>query len=107
MRCKSVIIFFMVCLAVSTALARQKGAANDPAGSPAPAAGRQPMSDEDVQALRGDLSRMKLLVQQMETNLAYVDTTQTPLKHQFQLEIEMWKTVIRQMERRLPPANAH
>ncbi|HWX55198.1 MAG TPA: hypothetical protein VN176_11470 [Verrucomicrobiae bacterium] len=65
------------------------------------------MSDEDVQALRSDLARMKVLVQQMETNLAFVDTTETPLKHQFQLEIDMWKAVIHQMERRLPAANAH
>jgi hypothetical protein len=37
----------------------------------------------------------------METNLAFVDTTQSPLKHQFQLEIDMWNTVITDMERRL------
>jgi len=53
------------------------------------------------QALRDDLAKMKSLVQQMEQNLAFVDTTQSPLKHQFQLEIDMWKTTINQMERRL------
>jgi hypothetical protein len=59
------------------------------------------MSADQVQALRDDLNRMKALVQQMETNLTFVDTTQSPLKHQFQLEIDMWRMMIRQMERRL------
>lgn len=56
---------------------------------------------EDLQALRDDLTRMKALLQQMQSNLGFVDTTQSPLKHQFQLEIDMWQTLIAQMERRL------
>jgi predicted RNase H-like nuclease (RuvC/YqgF family) len=60
----------------------------------------QKQADQN-QALRDDLTRMKALVQQMEQNLAFVDTTQSPLKHQFQLEIDMWRTTINQMERRL------
>jgi uncharacterized protein YlxW (UPF0749 family) len=56
---------------------------------------------DDLQALREDVARMKALVQQMETNLAFVDTTQSPLKHQFQIEIEAWQVLIAQMERRL------
>jgi hypothetical protein len=46
---------------------------------------------------------MRAILGQMETNLAFVDTTQSPLKHQFQLEIDMWNTVITDMERRLKP----
>src|SRR5215471_12970409 len=60
----------------------------------------------DVQALRNDLQRMKALVQQMELNLAFVDTTDSPLKHQFRLEIDMWKTVIGEMERKLDSSGA-
>jgi predicted RNase H-like nuclease (RuvC/YqgF family) len=56
---------------------------------------------EDLQSLRENITRMKALVQQMETNLSFVDTTQSPLKHQFQLEIDMWRTLITDMERRL------
>jgi hypothetical protein len=56
---------------------------------------------DDRQALREDVARMKALLQQMETNLAFVDTTQSPLKHQFQLEIEAWQALVAQMERRL------
>lgn len=61
-------------------------------------------SADEQQALRDDLKKMRALLRQMETNLAFVDASQTPLKHQFQLEIEMWRTLIDQMERRLPPA---
>lgn len=54
----------------------------------------------DAQALREDIRKMRALVAQMESNLAFVDSTQTPLKHQFQLDIDMWNIVINQMERR-------
>lgn len=54
----------------------------------------------DAQALREDIRRMRALVGQMESNLAFVDSTQTPLKHQFQLDIDMWNILINQMERR-------
>ena len=54
----------------------------------------------DAQALRDDIRKMRALVGQMETNLAFVDNTQSALKHQFQLDIDMWNVVISQMERR-------
>jgi TolA-binding protein len=54
----------------------------------------------DAQALRDDIRKMRALVAQMQTNLAFVDTTQSPLKHQFQLNIDMWNVLINQMERR-------
>jgi len=54
----------------------------------------------DAQAQRDDIRKMRALVGQMESNLAFVDSTQTPLKHQFQLDIDMWNIVINQMERR-------
>jgi hypothetical protein len=54
----------------------------------------------DAQAVRDDIKRMRALVGQMETNLAFVDNTQSPLKHQFQLDIDMWNILINQMERR-------
>ena len=54
----------------------------------------------DAQAMRDDIKRMRALVGQMESNLAFVDSTQSPLKHQFQLNIDMWNVLINQMERR-------
>ncbi|HZD92752.1 MAG TPA: hypothetical protein VE133_00775 [Candidatus Sulfotelmatobacter sp.] len=61
---------------------------------------------DEAKALQGDIKRMRALVHQMQTNLAFVDTTQSPLKHQFELEIDAWNTVIDQMERRAQ-ANTH
>jgi hypothetical protein len=55
---------------------------------------------DEARATQGDIKRMRALVQQMEQNLAFVDNTQSPLKHQFQLEIDGWNTIIDQMERR-------
>jgi len=88
------LLAFVICLA-SVCPAKAKAAAHPQA------AASQDLSDAQVQGLKDDLARMKSLVQQMETNLSFVDTAQSPLKHQFQLEIDMWRMMIRQMERRL------
>ena len=61
----------------------------------------QVLNTSQVESLRDDLNKMRALVQQMETNLSFVDTTQTPLKHQFQLEIDMWKLTLQRMEKQL------
>jgi hypothetical protein len=63
-------------------------------------------SADEAKALEADIRRMRALVDQMQANLAFVDNTQSPLKHQFQLEIDAWRTLISQMERRAQ-ANAH
>lgn len=51
--------------------------------------------------MHADLQRMRSLLAQMRNNLAFVQTTQTPLKHQFELECDMWQVLITDMERRL------
>jgi hypothetical protein len=56
---------------------------------------------QELQALTNDIARMQSLVRQMEMNLAFVQTTQTPLKHQFELGIDMWRVVLNGMERRV------
>src|ERR1051326_246322 len=61
---------------------------------------RRVSAADERKALEGDIKRMRALVQQMQQNLAFVDNTQSPLKHQFQLEIDAWNTMIEQMERR-------
>ncbi len=55
----------------------------------------------DIEQMRADLERLKVLLNQMRTNLAFVQTTQTPLKHQFELEADAWQVIVEQMERRL------
>jgi len=102
----TVIISCFLALSFGLTAAQQpevKAKAVQSSGAAAAPRGTQP----DLQELRNDLQRMKVLVQQMESNLTFVDTTQSPLKHQFQLEIDMWKTVIKQMDRRLGAAEPH
>ena len=94
------ILVILVCVVSATATTTKPA-------SPAKAAvaqatsGAHNLSADQVQGLKEDLAKMKALVEQMETNLSSVDTSQSPLKHQFQLEIDMWRMMIRQMERKL------
>ncbi len=55
----------------------------------------------EIDALKADVQRMQVILNQMRTNLGYVSTTTQPLRHQFELEIDMWQLQIGQMERRL------
>jgi hypothetical protein len=89
----------LLCFAIP--LAHSQHASKPPEPAAQEQSERKGVSAEDPQALRQDLQRMKALVQQMQTNLAFVTNTQGPLKHQFELEIEMWQVEISSMERRL------
>lgn len=65
---------------------------------------RQPQlaSDhDDLNAMKADLAKMRVLVTQMQNNLGLTTNTTTPLYHQFELEINMWQLVIAHMERRI------
>lgn len=103
---RNAIILFVLCFLTLQVFAQQ-GKAIQQQALTTPAVRSVQMSEEDARALRDELARMKSLVQQMEVNLAFATPSETPLKHQFQLEIDMWKTVIAEMERRVPPANVH
>ncbi len=59
------------------------------------------MDQQELTALSLDIERMRSLVRQMEMNLALVQTTTTPLKHQFELQTEAWQVLLNGMERRL------
>jgi outer membrane murein-binding lipoprotein Lpp len=59
-----------------------------------------PLSSE-AQDLRADIDRLKVILNQMRNNLAFVQTSQTPLKHQFELETDAWQVIIEQMDKRL------
>lgn len=52
-----------------------------------------------------NLARMRLLVQRMQSNLPAVAGGQSPLEHEFQLEIEMWQLLIDQMEMQMKAAS--
>ncbi len=60
----------------------------------------------EIDALRSDLLRMNSILNQMRTNLGYVSTTTQPLRHQFELEIDMWQIEIGQTERRIQKLEA-
>ncbi len=62
----------------------------------------QAVSEEQVRAAQADLQHMRTLVQQMQMNLVSLPPGPTPLRHQFELEIEMWQTLITHIERQLP-----
>ena len=96
------LVSFCSIVVAQTATPGHPAAAKTPPASTATAP--PAISDADVQALRADLTRMKAIVAQMEANLANVSTSQDPLKHQFQLEIDMWNVVIGEMERKLDGA---
>jgi hypothetical protein len=51
--------------------------------------------------LRTDLDKMNALLGQMQKNAAFVSAGDTPLKHQFELEIEMWQLLLRDMEKKV------
>ncbi len=60
------------------------------------------LSAEQARAAQADLQHMRTLVQQMQMNLVSLPPGPTPLRHQFELEIEMWQTLIAHLERQLP-----
>jgi len=61
----------------------------------------QSVEDSEIQGMKSDVQRMRMILNQMRTNLAFVDTTQSPLKHQFELETDMWQMMLDQMDRRI------
>jgi hypothetical protein len=83
-----------------TAGEKSRPESSEPAESQTNSADRASQSD-DLPQLRADVQRLKVLVNQMRTNLAFVQSSQTPLKHQFELEADAWQVIVEQMERRL------
>jgi uncharacterized membrane protein YhiD involved in acid resistance len=68
---------------------------------PAPSPQSSEASSDQLQAMQEDAKKMRVILDQMRTNLAFVQTSQTPLKHQFELEIDMWQVLLEQMDRRI------
>ena len=105
----AVIIVVAFCCIVTLGAVQQPSMGSQAASSQAAAASaaenaqlrQMAARSDDTQALREDIKKMRAMVRQMETNLAFVDNTQSPLKHQFQLDIDMWKIVIDHLERRV------
>ena len=58
-------------------------------------------NSDQLEAMRADSKKMHVILNQMQTNLAFVTNTTDPLKHQFELDIEMWQMLLNQMDRRI------
>ena len=58
-----------------------------------------PATTDQSGALAQDLKKMRSLLQQMQTNLVYLPAGYSSMKHQFELEIDMWRILLDQMER--------
>ena len=94
-------------LVVGAAAQNSKPTGAKPTHSTAPQTSSPPAVDPaEIDALKADVQRMSAILNQMRTNLGYVSTTTQPLRHQFDLEIDMWQTVIGQTERRIQKMEA-
>jgi hypothetical protein len=94
-----VAIFIMSTSFMSTSFAVAQSASH---ASPQPMKQAQlPNDHDDLDAMKADLARMRVLVTQLQNNLGLTTNTTTPLYHQFELEINMWQILIAQMERRI------
>jgi hypothetical protein len=63
-------------------------------------------SNVETADLNHDLERMNSLLLQMQKNAAFVSHGDTPLKHQFELEIEMWQILIQDMQKKINASEA-
>ena len=58
-------------------------------------------NSDQLEAMRADSTKMHMMLNQMQNNLAFVTNTNDPLKHQFELDVEMWQMLLNQMDRRI------
>src|SRR5579864_9456098 len=90
-----ILIAILLCTTISSFSAdKATQDANRPVANP-----DQP-SVTNAKRLKTDLERMRALLGQMQRNVAFVSPGDTPLKHQLQLEIEMWQILVTDMEKK-------
>ena len=85
---------FPISLAAAQAPNPAKAATNSTSPNPR-------SQNSDLEAMRADSMKMHVILNQMQTNLAFVTNTNDPLKHQFELEVEMWQMLLSQVDRRI------
>ena len=88
---------FAILLSTAVALAQSS---QEPNPKPTPPVQRSSAIQQPVD-LKSDLEKMRILIEQMQRNVAFVSAGDTPMKHQFQLEIEMWQLLLRDMDRKI------
>jgi len=87
-------VFFCVAAAVCAAQDRRPNPPDSTVTAP------QSSTSSNPKEIKTDLERMQVLLGQMQRNVAFVSAGDTPLKHQFELEIEMWQILIQDMKKK-------
>ncbi len=94
-------------LLLAAAAQSTKPKEQSPTTRPAAQSVAAPAADQaELDALKADVQRMQVILNQMRTNLGYVSSTTQPLRHQFELEIDLWQIEIGQAERRIQKLEA-
>lgn len=101
------LFFSVVAIAIAQNADEQSRSRNSKQALPHVSEARPEAESGDIEQLRADLQRLQGLLNEMRTNLAFVQTSQTPLKHQFELEMDAWQVIVEQMERRLKRMEDH
>lgn len=94
-------LFLCLVLALGAAAQTAKSKTAAKPAQPAAAQSAPPADQAEIDVLKADLQRMNVTLNQMRSNLGFVTNTTGPLKHQFELEIDMWQMQLGQMERRV------
>ena len=101
-----IICMILAATAISTCAQTppMRRAAKSPAKTEAPAPQAPaiaPESGESVKArqaraqqMLADIAKMRNILDQMDRNKAFAAPGETPLKHQFDLEIDLWRTLL-------------
>jgi Flp pilus assembly protein TadB len=106
---KALLLVGALCVAAAAGGAQQNASKAKPAAARATAETHSQVAAANEQrreAMQADLRRMRALLEQMQNNLGFVQSGATPLKHQFELEIEMWRALLGHMERNMQPGSA-
>lgn len=97
----TVLVCLLLALGAATQTAKSKPSAKEAKAPPAASAPTPQVDQAEIDALKADLQRMNVTLNQMRSNLGFVTNTTGPLKHQFELNIDMWQMLLGQMERRV------
>ncbi|HEU5234967.1 MAG TPA: hypothetical protein VFU50_19075 [Terriglobales bacterium] len=90
-----------ICAILLSTTAPAPGQTNQDSNAKTTSGARPSAAIQQPVDLKSDLQKMRVLIEQMQRNVAFVSAGDTPLKHQFQLEIEMWQLLLRDMDRKI------
>jgi hypothetical protein len=89
--------FFLVLIAVTGLAAAQT---SEPSVAQPPASQEHSTrSLPEPKNVRSDIEKMRILLGQMQRNVAFVSPGDSPLKHQFELEIDMWQLLLEDLDK--------